>query len=812
MDLAEDNSCESAGPPRAEDGEEVFILTAPIVASDRFEDIKALKIKEFSLRTDILQEIILWHDRFNPKKYLVEFHKNVNSAGSCKSTLICPDKNCGFNISIRYYKGSWKICKHSNFLEQLIHKDTCTVDTTNAAADDSQGICENDWNGSIVNDDESVAILKSREFSSRAEALNAIREWQASLNPPKHVIGSGKTSSNKVICPDSNCEFNVSIERVRVNNTQIWKMVSPSDSTERLHHSKGCTISGKNRLVRLCSPAIGLDIATSSSTTNNTEANQVDNNGNPTALSDSNDDILSALKMRDFSCRSEVVHEVQLWHDRSFPEKCLVAFRREKRSLKLHTLVCPDVNCGFNISMQYIFQNHVGIWKIGIDPDFIEQLYHKDICATARPEPVTIVGVPDDHSTSAQGEADVKTSSNMENLGILASCAQILDDDGIGSSSSSSSHIHNSSNNEDEIAALKNREFSSRPEIVHAISLWQARQQPPKHLVGCNKSRCSSRHTLVCSDRNCGFNISIQCIIKNFAGTWRIGSHPDFVEQLQHSAECTPPVAGKVRARVAAEILLEKGKLDLKGKALMQKSQEMGFHLGKSFFSNKRFEGLGPPKKTVKKRYSSKEKVGEPETPATEDGDIGGGNSNSSGSGNGSGKEISEEQKALMRRRAREGMAKYRSEMTAEQRSEERRKARAAMARYRAQLNMNILQRSELHENQSQHSQQGQRTWSKDSSVNSNTGGSGSAMSEGNGEPPQQQQDSSNWELVCTKMRMHIDQMTQNPLDEIVEIGDVYPPKQPELGEDVAVVVDGSADSALPRKRGRKRRVRDEDM
>jgi hypothetical protein len=164
-----------------------------------------------------------------------------------------------------------------------------------------------------------------------------------------------------------------------------------------------------------------------------------------------------------------------------------------------------------------------------------------------------------------------------------------------------------------------------------------------------------------------------------------------------------------------------------------------------------------------------------------------------------------------MRKRAREGMAKYRSEMTAEQRSEERRKARAAMAKYRAQLNIqNILQRSELHENQSQHSQQGQRTWSKDSSVNSNTGGS--AISEGNGEPQQLQQDSSNWELVCTKMRMHIDQMTQNPLDEPVEIGGMYLPKQPELDEEEAVVVDNSADFPVQRKRGRKRRVRDEDI
>ena len=804
MELVTTVAASSADSEEDKTGEVVFESSLPIVVSDRFEEIKALKLKEFPLRPEILQEIIHWHDRFNPKKYLVEFHKNVNSAGGSKCTLICPDKNCGFNISIRYYKGFWKICKHPNFLEQLFHKDICTVDTNTAVPDSILGVDQNE-HASIVNEDEAITVLKSMEFSSRAEALNAIREWQASLNPPKHVIGSAKVSisSSKTlfiqVCPDSNCEFHVSVERTK----GVWKLVSSQDTTDRLYHSKGCTISGKNRLVRLSSPAIRMDlgIATSSSEA----VHDASDSSNSAIIS--ND--LSALKIRDFSCRSEVVHEVRQWHDRSFPDKCLVAFKRDKRNLKLQTLVCPDINCGFNISMQYTLQNHVGVWRIGTDPDFVEQLNHKAECAIARPEPLAIGDVAEeDHSTSAHGEDEAKPSSTLENLGILASCAQILEDDGSGSSSSS--NVPNNTNNDEEIAALKNQEFSTRPEIVHAISLWQARQQPPKHLIGCNKSRCSSRHTLVCTDRNCGFNISIQCTIKNFSGTWKVGIHPDFVEQLQHSADCTPPVVGKVRARVAAEILLEKGKLDLKGRALIQKSQEMGFQLGKSFFSNKRFKVLGAPVKASKKKEASKSSTTKEvlEEPATAEVDNGGGNS----SGSGSGKDISEDQKALKRKRAREGMAKYRAEMSEEQRSEERRKARTAMAKHRAQINANMLQQAGLLDTQPQTSSQRQRAWSRDSTVNSSV--EGTSRSKSKGEQQQvQQQDSSNWEMVCTKMRMHIDQITQNPLDESVdesvEIGDMCFSKQPELDEEVAIVADGTIDFGVKRSRGRKRKVRE---
>ena len=115
-----------------------------------------------------------------------------------------------------------------------------------------------------------------------------------------------------------------------------------------------------------------------------------------------------------------------------------------------------------------------------------------------------------------------------------------------------------------QIQLLKSREFLSRPAITHEISLWQGRLNPPKYLVGFNRNNCSTRHTLICPDKNCGFNISIQYTMRNRVGSWKIGSHPEFVEQLFHKADCS--ATGKVSIRVAAEILEERGYLNLSGK------------------------------------------------------------------------------------------------------------------------------------------------------------------------------------------------------------------------------------------------------
>eukprot|EP01036_Dinobryon_divergens_P031877 gene31877-41363_t len=131
-----------------------------------------------------------------------------------------------------------------------------------------------------------------------------------------------------------------------------------------------------------------------------------------------------------------------------------------------------------------------------------------------------------------------------------------------------------------QIQLLKSREFSSRPDITHEIALWQGRLHPPKYLVGFNRNNCSTRHTLVCPDKNCGFNISIQYTTRNRVGSWKIGNHPDFVEQLYHKVECS--AQGKVRIRVAADILKEKGDFNLSGRALINKSNELGFFLGAS--------------------------------------------------------------------------------------------------------------------------------------------------------------------------------------------------------------------------------------
>jgi len=137
---------------------------------------------------------------------------------------------------------------------------------------------------------------------------------------------------------------------------------------------------------------------------------------------------------------------------------------------------------------------------------------------------------------------------------------------------------YNANTENDEIIGLKNREFACRPEIVHEIGLWQARNNPPKYLVGYNKTNCSTRHTLVCPDKACGFNISIQYTKRNRVGSWKIGSHPDFIEQLFHKADCA--TVGKVRLRVAADILREKGEINLAGRAILEKSNELGFCLG----------------------------------------------------------------------------------------------------------------------------------------------------------------------------------------------------------------------------------------
>ena len=124
----------------------------------------------------------------------------------------------------------------------------------------------------------------------------------------------------------------------------------------------------------------------------------------------------------------------------------------------------------------------------------------------------------------------------------------------------------NTGNNtfDSQIQLLKSREFSTRPDITHAIGLWQGRLNPPKYLIGYNRNNCSTRHTLVCPDKNCGFNISIQYTTRNRVGSWKIGNHPDFVEQLYHKAECS--AQGKVSIRVAADILKEKGDFNLSGR------------------------------------------------------------------------------------------------------------------------------------------------------------------------------------------------------------------------------------------------------
>ena len=79
---------------------------------------------------------------------------------------------------------------------------------------------------------------------------------------------------------------------------------------------------------------------------------------------------------------------------------------------------------------------------------------------------------------------------------------------------------------------------------MREIGLWQASLEPPKYLVEYSKSRCSSRqNTLVCPDKNCGFNISIQYryITNNRpnVSSWKIGAQPGFVEQLYHNDSCT---------------------------------------------------------------------------------------------------------------------------------------------------------------------------------------------------------------------------------------------------------------------------------
>ena len=585
------------------------------------EEINSLKSRDFTFRTDIINEIGLWHDRLNPRKYLIEYYKGRYSIGSTRTTLICPDRNCGFNISIRYAKGFWKICSLPNFVEQLFHKPECPVGIENG--DSSSMMIEPmletvEHSGAQTNGDDEITALKSKEFSTRAEILNEIRLWQSRLNPPKHLIGcKKKTRSNTrhtLICPDENCSFTVSIQCINRNKVGHWKIGPHPDYVEQLCHSANCTVAGKSRLIRASASAnADPDRSIHSDADDFCLAVEGSSEGidlneeivsTQAILPTTTDDLeLAGLRARDFSCRTEIVHAIKIWHDRLNPQKSLVTFKRKSRQTAKHTLICPDPSCGFNISMQCTTRNRVGSWRIGPDPDFSEQLFHKQDCIAARCQTADDDG---NHSTSAQESEDAynlpSNPTSMENLGILASCAQILDGD--GNENNESRQMENASN-EEEIAALKSREFRTRPEIVHAISLWQGRLKPPKHLIGFNKSRCSSRHTLICPDRNCGFNISIQSIIRNKEGVWKVGTHPDFVEQLVHRPDCRPPAAGKVRLRVAADILHEKGTLDLDGKALMEKSKEMGFKLGRAFFSKKRFELLKP---AVKKKYSKKEK------------------------------------------------------------------------------------------------------------------------------------------------------------------------------------------------------------